>query len=259
MYLVLCLPYALVLLALSRRFLAFGIRGGGSLAGRGKHDRWGAFGVVLGALSVRSIVFYGVTSFFPLYLVTTFNAAEDSASLFITVFSIFGAVATASAGFMSHRVPTPRLMIGCFVLMVASLASFLLSGSVWLCVAAVMVLAMCLNLFNPPAVALAQEYLPEHLGTASGLTFGVAVAVGGIASPMLGALGDGAGLASAIWVLAALAAAGLALSIGVAAIERRGAAGEVPLHSRTMAVSKLGDAVKSTSQTQQPTPAKEGL
>ena len=107
--------------------------------------------------------------------------------------------------------------------MVASLASFLLSGSVWLCVAAVMVLAMCLNLFNPPAVALAQEYLPEHLGTASGLTFGVAVAVGGIASPMLGALGDGAGLASAIWVLAALAAAGLTLSIGVAAIERRGA------------------------------------
>lgn len=222
-YLVLCLPYALVLLALNKRFLAFGVRGGGSLAGRGKRDRWGAFGVVLGALSVRSIVFYGVTSFFPLYLVTTFNAAEDSASLLITVFSIFGAVATASAGFMSHRVPTPRLMIGCFVLMVASLASFLLSGSVWLCVAAVMVLAMCLNLFNPPAVALAQEYLPEHLGTASGLTFGVAVAVGGIASPMLGALGDGAGLASAIWVLAALAAAGLALSIGVAAIERRGA------------------------------------
>ena len=209
-YLVLCLPYALVLLALSKRFLAFGVRGGGSLAGRGKRDRWGAFGVVLGALSVRSIVFYGVTSFFPLYLVTT-------------VFSIFGAVATASAGFMSHRVPASRLMIGCFVLMVASLASFLLSGSVWLCVAAVMVLAMCLNLFNPPAVALAQEYLPEHLGTASGLTFGVAVAVGGIASPMLGALGDGAGLASAIWVLAALAAAGLALSIGVAVIERRGA------------------------------------
>ena len=140
-YLVLCLPYALVLLALSKRFLAFGVRGGGSLAGRGKRDRCGAFGVVLGALSVRSIVFYGVTSFFPLYLVATFNAAEDSASLLITVFSIFGAVATASAGFMSHRVPTPRLMVGCFVLMVASLASFLLSGSVWLCVAAVMVLA----------------------------------------------------------------------------------------------------------------------
>ena len=212
-----------MLLALSKRFLAFGVRGAGSLAGRDKRDRWGAFGVVLGALSVRSIVFYGVTSFFPLYLVTTFNEAEDSASLLITVFSIFGAVATASAGFMSHRVPTPRLMVGCFVLMVASLASFLLSGSVWLCVAAVMVLAMCLNLFNPPAVALAQEYLPEHLGTASGLTFGVAVAVGGIASPMLGALGDSAGLASTIWVLVALAAAGLAFSLGVAAIERRGA------------------------------------
>ena len=46
--------YALVLLALSRRFLAFGIRGGGSLAGWGKRDRWGAFGMVLGALSAPS-------------------------------------------------------------------------------------------------------------------------------------------------------------------------------------------------------------
>ena len=45
-YLVLCLPYALVLLALSKRFLAFGVRGGGSLAGRGKRDRWGAASAV---------------------------------------------------------------------------------------------------------------------------------------------------------------------------------------------------------------------
>ena len=159
--------------------------------------------------AVCSIVFYGVTSFFPLYLVTTFNAAEDSASLLITVFSIFGAVATASAGFMSHRVPTPRLMIGCFVLMVASLASvpaFGQRGSA----AAVMVLAMCLNLSTCPSPALAQEHLPEHLAQGRGSPGGGS----GIASPMLGALGDGAGLASAICVLAALAAAGLALGIG---------------------------------------------
>ena len=50
-----------------------------------------------------------------------------------------------------------------------------------------------------------------------------ALALASFGLTMLGALGDGAGLASAIWVLAALAAAGLALSIGVAVIERRGA------------------------------------
>ena len=220
-YLAICIPYALVLLALNKRFLSFGVRAAGALAGQVERDRWGAFAVVLGALSVRSIVFYGVTSFFPLYLVATFGTSEDAATLLITVFSICGAVATASSGFVSHRIPTPQLMIGCFAFMVASLVAFLLSGNVWLCVGAVMVLALTLNLFNPPAVALGQAYLPAHLGTASGLTFGVAVAVGGIASPILGVLGDSTGLVPVIWILVACAVAGLAFSLVVAANERR--------------------------------------
>lgn len=220
-YLVLCLPYALVLLALSKRFLAFGVRGGGSLAGRGKRDRWGAFGVVLGALSVRSIVFYGVTSFFPLYLVATFGASEDSASLLITVFSICGACATASSGFVARRIATPKLMVACFALMAAALIAFVLSGDAWLCVAAVMVLALCVNMFNPPAIALGQSYLPAHLGMASGLSFGVAVAVGGIASPLLGVLGDATGLVPVIWILVLCAIIGLVCSLGVAFNENR--------------------------------------
>lgn len=219
-YLVICIPYALVLLALNGRFRAYGVREAAK-AGVGVRDRWGAFSVVLGALSVRSIVFYGVTSFFPLYLVATFGASEDAASLLITVFSICGAFATASSGLVAHHIPTPKLMAGCFTLMTCALVAFILSGNVWLCVVAVMVLAPCVNLFNPPAVALGQSYLPAHLGMASGLTFGVAVAVGGVASPLLGVLGDNVGLTPVIWILAACAVIGLAFSLGVVAIERR--------------------------------------
>ena len=196
-YLVICIPYALVLLALTPKFRTFGVRAAAQAAA-GVRDRWGAFSVVLGALSVRSIVFYGVTSFFPLYL-----------------------VATAASGMVSHRIPTPRLMVGCFALMALALVAFVTSGNVWLCVVAVMVLAPCVNLFNPPAVALGQSYLPAHLGMASGLSFGVAVAVGGIASPLLGVLGDGVGLVPVIWILVACAAAGLVFSLGVLANESR--------------------------------------
>ncbi|RXZ53444.1 MFS transporter [Senegalimassilia faecalis] len=219
-YLVICIPYALVLLALTPKFRTFGVRAAAQAAA-GVRDRWGAFSVVLGALSVRSIVFYGVTSFFPLYLVATFGASEDAASLLITVFSVCGAFATAASGMVSHRIPTPRLMVGCFALMALALVAFVTSGNVWLCVVAVMVLAPCVNLFNPPAVALGQSYLPAHLGMASGLSFGVAVAVGGIASPLLGVLGDGVGLVPVIWILVACAAAGLVFSLGVLANESR--------------------------------------
>ena len=220
-YLTFCIPYALVLLALNKRFLSFGVRAAGGQAAAGMRDRWGAFSVVLGALSVRSIVFYGVTSFFPLYLVATFGASEDSATLLITVFSICGACATASSGFLAHCIPTPRLMVLCFALMACALITFVTSGNVWLCVGAVMVLALCINAFNPPAVALGQSYLPTHLGTASGMTFGVAVAVGGIASPLLGVLGDNTGLTPVIWIMVGCAVVGLLCSLGVLFNENR--------------------------------------
>ena len=142
--------------------------------------------MVLGALSVRSIVFYGVTSFFPLYLVATFGASEDSASLLITVFSICGACATALSGFVVRRIETPKLMVACFALMAVALIVFVLS--------------------------LGQSYLPAHLGMASGLSFGVAVAVGGIASPLLGVLGDATGLVPVIWILVLCAIIGLVCS-----------------------------------------------
>ena len=220
-YLVLCIPYALVLLAFNGRFLACGAGAGqadGEAAGR---DRWGAFSVVLGTLSVRSIVFYGVTSFFPLYLVSAFGTSEDAAALLITAFSICGAVATALSGSVAHKVPTPRLMVLCFIFMTASLALFVTAGDAWVCVALVMLLAVCVNLFNPAAVALSQAYLPAHLGMASGLSFGVAVCVGGVVSPALGALGDSVGLPLVIWMLAVFACVGLALSMVVCVIEKR--------------------------------------
>lgn len=170
---------------------------------------------------MRSIVFYGVTSFFPLYLVATFGASEDSASLLITVFPICGACATALSGFVVRRIETPKLMVACFALMAAALIVFVLSDNVWLCVVAVMVLALCVNMFNPPAIALGQSYLPAHLGMASGLSFGVAVAVGGIASSLLGVLGDAAGLVPVIWILVLCVIIGLVCSLGVAFNENR--------------------------------------
>lgn len=220
-YLAICTPYALLLLAFNGRFLSFGICQEEESGMDAARDRWGAFSLVLGALSVRSVVFYGVTSFFPLFLVMAFGTSEDAATLLITAFSIAGAVATAASGFAAHRIPTPRLMVLCFAAMVACLVVFVTCGNALVCVGIVMVLAVCVNLFNPAAVALSQSYLPVHLGMASGLSFGVAVCVGGVASPFLGALGDAIGLAPVVWILVAVAGVGFGFACAVAFIERR--------------------------------------
>lgn len=218
-YLVFCLPYAVLLLACNARFLSFGVREQAALGTQPMRDRWGAFSLVLGALSVRSVVFYGVTSFFPLFLVATFGTAESAATLLITVFSVAGAVATAVSGFASHHIRTPYLMVLCFAGMIACLVAFILCGNAWVCAVLVVLLAVCVNLFNPPAIALSQSFVPSHLGMASGLSFGVAVCVGGMISPALGALGDVVGLIPVIWVLAVFAAAGLVCSLLVSRLK----------------------------------------
>ena len=68
---------------------------------------------------------------------------------------------------------------------------------------------------------MSQSYLPAHLGMASGLSFGVAVAVGGVVSPLLGMVGDAAGLTPVLLLLVAFAAVGLACSLATMRIERR--------------------------------------
>ena len=220
-FLVFCLPYAALLLAFNRRFLSFGLREQAAEGAQETHDRWGAFGVVLGALSVRSIVFYGVTSFVPLFMIANFAVDQSFASALITVFSLAGAAATAASGVVSHRIKIPTLMMGGFALIVAALLAFVFGNNVALCIVALMLIAVGTNIFNPPAVALSQSYLPAHLGMASGLSFGVAVAVGGIVSPLLGTVGDAIGLTPVLLLLMAFALVGLGFSVATAVIERR--------------------------------------
>ena len=212
-YLLLCLPIALVLLRFTKRFLSYGVRDSSCEAADGAQDRWGAFSLVLGACSARSIVFYGITSFVPLILVASFAVDESFASSMITIFAAVGAVATIASGKAADFISVPRLMIGCFVVLVAALGIFLFSPWLVLSIGLLMVFAVCLNLFNPAAVALGQSFLPQHLGVASGLTFGVAVAVGGVAAPLLGLVGDAIGLTPVMLILAAIGVGGLGASL----------------------------------------------
>lgn len=57
-------------------------------------------------------------------------------------------------------------------------------------------------------VTLGQDYLPRRVGTASGVTLGLTVSVGGIASPLIGAAADATSLQTALAPLIALPALG---------------------------------------------------
>jgi FSR family fosmidomycin resistance protein-like MFS transporter len=62
-------------------------------------------------------------------------------------------------------------------------------------------------------VVLGQEYLPNHLGLASGVTLGLAVSLGGMFTPVLGTIADHAGVAASVLTIGGLALVALVLAL----------------------------------------------
>jgi len=73
--------------------------------------------------------------------------------------------------------------------------------------AALVVLALigfALSTTYSPLVILGQAYLPNHMGLSAGVTLGIAISIGGVATPLLGRVADQYGLWATLAVLAAL-------------------------------------------------------
>lgn len=64
-------------------------------------------------------------------------------------------------------------------------------------------------------ITLGQDFLPRRPGTASGVTLGLTVSVGGLAAPALGALADATSLRGALVPLIVLPALGRLLLCGL--------------------------------------------
>ena len=212
---------AIVLLSMNGRFAALGAMGPGGAGGPEAREHWGKFGLVMGVLSMRSIVQYGLLAFIPLFLLDVLGQGEALSSLAVSFFSIAAAASTAVSGRVSARVGVHRLLAVCLVATAVLAALFAFNRSVAAAFALAMLLAVAIDLFYPSTVALGMSYVPRHLGTASGFSYGVAVCAGGVASPFLGIAGDVFGLPTALLAIAAAAAVGAALAMVLRRVDGR--------------------------------------
>lgn len=166
-------------------------------------DDWGSFVRMSIAIIARSIVFVGFGSFLVLFMhqYRGFSDLASSASLF--VFYLGGAFGTAIGGYLARRWTRMQILRWSYLLAIPILAGLLLiSGPIVF----VFIALASIALYVPFSlhVTLGQDYLPRHMGTASGVTLGLAVSVGGLASPVIGALADNVGLETALLPLIAL-------------------------------------------------------
>jgi FSR family fosmidomycin resistance protein-like MFS transporter len=164
-------------------------------------DRWGAFSLLTGVLLARSILFYGLNTFIPLYWIGVFHQQKGAAGAALATLLIVGAAGTLLGGRLADRFSRRSVVLVAVALTVPVLVLLVAMPSPLLANAVLVPLGLVMYVPSSIIVVMGQEYLPSRLGTASGVTLGLAVSVGGVLTPVLGFVADHSDLRTALALL----------------------------------------------------------
>lgn len=170
-------------------------------------DRPRAMAVLVAMITFRSLTWFGLITFVPLWERQHGHSAAFG-DFVLTVMLIAGALGTVLLGPVADRVGGRTVMIVTQALVAPLALVFVLVGGIVGVVALVPLAACVVGTFGISLV-LSQEYLPRRIGMASGLTAGLSIGLGGVAAVTLGAIADSIGLRSALLIAAAAPLAGL--------------------------------------------------
>ncbi|MDX3385871.1 MFS transporter [Streptomyces niveiscabiei] len=149
------------------------------------------------AVVFRSVTFVGLSTFIALYARQRVGGGTAAGTAALTVLYLGGAVGSLLGGALADRWDRVTVSRWSYVLTAVSVAGVVGTPgpALYLFVA-----LTSIGLYVPFSlqVTLGQDYLPSRVGTASGITLGLTVSVGGLASPAIGALADATSLQTAL-------------------------------------------------------------
>jgi FSR family fosmidomycin resistance protein-like MFS transporter len=161
-------------------------------------DRWGPFSLVTVAVLARSVAFFGITTFLPLWWIRNLHHSKPAADAAVTAFMCAGVAGTLIGGRLADRYGRKRVAaIGLASATPLMLAYLAVASSP---VAFLLLIPAGIALYIPFSimVSLGQRFLPNRVGIASGVTLGLAASAGGITAPLLGWIAAGSGLTATL-------------------------------------------------------------
>jgi len=183
----------------------------GSRSAAAGEDRPGALALLLGVIAFRSVAWFGLITFVPLWEVSLGQSKAHGSHL-LSLMLLAGGVGTLAAGPIADRIGRRPVVIASMAATAPLTFVYVLVGGVPGAIALALVGVCVISTFGVTMV-MAQEYLPNRIGMASGLSIGLSIGLGGVAAVGLGALADSVDLRSAMYAAAAAPLAGLVLAL----------------------------------------------
>jgi FSR family fosmidomycin resistance protein-like MFS transporter len=150
-------------------------------------------------VACRSLTYFGLISFLPLYLqMRNVSIVASSHLLFIMLFS--GAIGGVLGGYLSDQMGRKSVIAGSLILSTPCFHLFLQGSGFTMYLYLILAGAFLLASFSV-TIVLAQEIISENAATASGLTLGFGIGIGGLGVGLVGILIEHMGLAYGIGLL----------------------------------------------------------
>lgn len=175
-------------------------------------DDWRAFAWLTLVLAFWSVAYVGTSSFISLFSIQQFGADEATASIALSVFPAAGAAGTLAGGFLADRWGRLRIIRTGYAAAALGTLAIVLAPNTAVVVIAAAVVGFAIFLPFAPQITLSHSYLPNRVGTASGLTLGLTLSLGGFLNPLLGVLADRTSVQTVFALLALLLLVGFSLA-----------------------------------------------
>jgi FSR family fosmidomycin resistance protein-like MFS transporter len=174
-------------------------------------DRPGALTILLAVIGFRSLAWWGLLTFVPLWEVSLGHSKSYGNHL-LALMLLVGGLGTIVVGPLADRIGRRPVLVASLAAAAPLILVFVVVGGAVGAIALALTGITVVGTFGLTMV-MAQEYLPQHIGLASGLSIGFSIGLGGVAALGLGALADAVDLQAALYVSAAAPLAALALTL----------------------------------------------
>jgi FSR family fosmidomycin resistance protein-like MFS transporter len=212
------LVVAVALLAGAAYLRGFAPKAGAARVVQGEDDMF-AMKLLLSVIALRSVAWFGLITFVPLWEVSIGHSKSHGNHL-LALMLFAGGVGTLALGPLADRFGARNVLLASVLATGPLVLVFVLVGGIPGVIALALTGTCVVGTFGVTMV-MGQEYMPRHIGTASGLVIGLSVGLGGIAAVALGRVADLSSLRTALFVAAAAPLLASALAFMLPPARRR--------------------------------------